>query len=199
MKKLYVDIKKHWPKIKPHAESIEGTEIWKWDLEKCDVLFRIYGYDGDYTSFDEEWFKKVSKNKFCPKKPSDYESCDWRDKHRGRPPAYWQYVVFRHCHWLANFNLFLAEKAFPKLSWRIITSDDHSCIWNGNDRLFDMNFFALVPNIEEHPFYKKLPNDAEVLPIGERLRIHITDDDVFMLRAYDEGKISLDKLISWFF
>jgi hypothetical protein len=36
----------------------------------------------------------------------------------------------------------------PKKPWRIITSEDHSTVWDGNDTLFDFNFqaFGIDPN-----------------------------------------------------
>jgi hypothetical protein len=47
------------------------------------------------------------------------------------------------CHWLVNFELCLAQLTLPKRRWRIITSDEHSTVWDGRDTLFEFNFLAL--------------------------------------------------------
>ena len=204
----YVDIKKHWRKIKPFAESEEGTAIWKKDLEKDYVQFKIYGYDGD--NMVDKFYKIFGSQKdrgvydFNPDMPSDLDACDWRFSNiRGRKPAFWDYVVFRRCHWVVNFNLFLAKKAFPKSDWRIITfnpenDNSHSCVWDGKDLLFDMNFLALVP-IEEHPFANEIPKNAKILNIGYELELYISNEDVEMLKSYYDDKTSLDCLEEHFF
>jgi hypothetical protein len=203
MKKEYVDIKKYWKIIKPIAESKEAGRIWKRDMKKYQVAFRVYGYDLSNDYFDEEWFER-SKNPitFEPNsKPSDYDSCDWRYSRegRGRKPAFWDYVVHGKCHWMVNFNLSVAQKAFPKESWRVISSDDHSCVWNGKNLLFDMNFSALVPDVRDHPFHKDFPDDITVYPVGKENEICITDEDVEILDLYYQGKINIDYLQDHFF
>src|SRR3954465_6489025 len=60
--------------------------------------------------------------------PAAYESCDWFDSHRGRPPRYWSYVKHSACHWTVNCALELAQLAEPKRPWRIITSQLHSTV-----------------------------------------------------------------------
>jgi hypothetical protein len=75
--------------------------------------------------------------------PRDFESCDWDIGHRGREPRYWRYVKHSACHWVVNFCLRLATLAEPKHSWRIVTSQEHSTVWDGDQTLFDINFLAL--------------------------------------------------------
>jgi hypothetical protein len=53
------------------------------------------------------------------------------------------YVKHAACHWLVNFALELAQHVEPNRAWRIITSQEHSTVWDGKDTLFDFNFLAL--------------------------------------------------------
>jgi hypothetical protein len=67
-----------------------------------------------------------------------------------------------------NFALRLATLAEPKRPWRILTSDQHSTVWDGQRTLFDLNSLALGGT----------PQDAfdrayeEELPVGEQLEVH---------------------------
>lgn len=52
---------------------------------------------------------------------------------------WWDYACFASCHWLVNFNLRLVELAEPGRAWRIVRSDEHSTVWDGDNTLFDIN------------------------------------------------------------
>jgi len=204
MKNQYVDIKKHWRKIRPFAISEKATRIWKRDLKKHHAAFRVYGYRFTNKTFDIEWFQQINKFDwyFPNNKPSDYDSCDWRygKPGRGRKPAFWDYVVHSKCHWMVNFNLFLAQNVFPKEPWRIITANRHSCVWNGSGLLLDINFFALVPDITEHPYYREFGKNVEVLNVGEELTIlSASDYDVVILDLFDDGCFTLGEIHAHFF
>ena len=96
---------------------------------------------------------------------------------------------------MVNFNLYVAQKTFPKKSWRIITNERHSCVWDGESDLFDINYFALVPDVKEHPFYEIKAENMTVLPVGEFLEVNRVDDhDVKTLDDYDAGLLSLDEI-----
>ena len=126
----YYDPKKNWRKIKRHLDDPELNRILVKDFNKF-----TYGRWGD---------------PFIPgMKPADYESVDWRCERRGRPPAYWAYVKHGACHWLVNFNYRLAQLVEPNRQWRILTSDLHSTVWDGDSTLFDFNFLALGVSPEE--------------------------------------------------
>jgi hypothetical protein len=119
----YYDLKKNWHRVKPHLG----------DKELNDILVR------DFNKFTfGRWGRKFTYGDL----PCEFESCDWDWEHRGRRPAFWNYVKHSACHWLVNFNLRLATLVKPKRQWRIITSEDHSTVWDGNDTLFDFNFQA---------------------------------------------------------
>jgi hypothetical protein len=81
--------------------------------------------------------------------PEDIESCDWRIGHRGRPPRYWRYVKHGACHWIVNFCLRLATLVEPFRKWRILTSYEHSTVWDGRNTLFELNYLALGISAEE--------------------------------------------------
>ena len=57
-------------------------------------------------------------------------------------PAYFSYVKRGACHWLVNFTLRLAQLVEPDRAWRIISSDKHSTVWDGESMLFDFNYQA---------------------------------------------------------
>jgi hypothetical protein len=81
--------------------------------------------------------------------PADFESCDWRLSVRGRHPKYFDYVKHGACHWLVNFNHHLAKLVEPNRTWRIITSDEHSTVWDNESTLFDLNGLALFDSAAE--------------------------------------------------
>jgi hypothetical protein len=120
----YYDVKKNWRHVKPHLG----------DKKLNDILVRDFN---NYTF--GRWGKKFELGQF----PFDFENCFWHDNHRGRRPAFWNYVKKGACHYLVNFNLRLAMLTKPKRQWRIITSKEHSSVWDGDETLFDFNFQAL--------------------------------------------------------
>jgi hypothetical protein len=76
--------------------------------------------------------------------PEDFDTSDWREKHRRPHPRYWRYVCYSACHWLVNFALRLAMLAERSRRWRIVsTSNGHSTVWDGADTLFDLPYQAL--------------------------------------------------------
>ena len=68
---------------------------------------------------------------------------------RSRSIAYMNYVLDGASHWLVNFTLRLAMLVEPDREWRIITSEDHSTVWDGRDTLFEFNFQAFGELPEE--------------------------------------------------
>jgi hypothetical protein len=104
--------------------------------------------------------------------PFSYESCDWWCEHRGPRPRYWQYVKHAACHWTVNWLLELAQRVEPKRHWRIVTSVEHSTVWDGNDTLFDFNFQAL--GISAHECFERAarhPTSRELKP-GQHARVY---------------------------
>ena len=147
----YYDIPKHWTKrIDPHIESV-----------RC-ILTR------DFNKFTwGRWRKKFTDQDV----PHGFDSCDWRWRHKGRHPRYWDYVCHSACHWLVNFNLRLAQLVEPKREWRILTSQEHSTVWDGAETLFDFNFLALgVPADEAF----QLANEKH-LPVGKELKVYFAE------------------------
>jgi hypothetical protein len=127
--KYYPFVKK-WYKIKKHLNDQELNRILVEDFNK-------------YTSglFNEEFKAGMF--------PRDFESCDWDCDYRGRRPEFWKYVRHAACHWVVNFNLRLAMIVEPNRKWRIISSQEHSTVWDGDQTLFDMNFSALGVDPDE--------------------------------------------------
>jgi hypothetical protein len=79
----YYDLKKNCRRVKPHLTNKELNDILVRDFNKF-----TFG----------RWNQKFTHGDF----PSEFESCDWDIGHRGRRPAFWQYVKHAACHWLAS-------------------------------------------------------------------------------------------------
>jgi len=106
-------------------------------------------------------------------KPERYDSSDWRCDRRGRPAAYWDYVCHSACHWVVDLALFVAQSCFPSVDWRIITSQKHTTVWNGDCEkpvLFDINFSALGVEASEA---LKLAAKGRELKVGKYLKNYL--------------------------
>jgi hypothetical protein len=141
----YYDLKKHWTrKIVPHLD----------DKELNDILTRDFSC---YTL--DRWGHVIRGDQF----PQDYETAIIDLDHRGPPPRYWMYTKHAAGHYLVNFSLRLAMLSLPHHSWRILTSDFHSTVWNGDNLLFDFNFLRR----EVPPKQCFVVSDEEELAPGE--------------------------------
>ena len=69
-------------------------------------------------------------------------------------------------------------QAEPDREWRIVTSDEHSTVWDGNNTLFDINFSALGLEAEEAFDLAVLHRTSMVLPVGKKLKVFPLDVDV---------------------
>lgn len=149
----YYDLQRHWTRrIEPQLSDAALNQILVRDFNK-------------YTQ--GLWGKPFTQGQF----PREFESCDWWCEHRGKEPRYWQYVKHAACHWLVNFNLRLAQLVEPARPWRIVTSQEHSTVWDGEQTLFDFNFLALgVPPQECF----KLANKRQ-LKAGKELRVYLAE------------------------
>ena len=150
----YYDLKRNWRRVRPHLA----------DPEVAGVLVR---------DFNKYTFGRWEKEFLPGMVPHEFESCDWWCNHRGRLPAYWQYVKHAACHWLVNFNLELAQASVADRAWRIISSDDHSTVWDGATTLFDLNFLAL--GVSPAECYRKARRTGEILKPGEHLTVHYAE------------------------
>lgn len=151
----YYPITRNWSrKIKPHLANKEAQRLLVRDFNKFTM---------------GRW-----NDRFLPgMKPRQFESCDWDIDHRGKQPEYWDYVKHAACHWLVNFNRQLATLAEPKREWRIVSSEEHSTVWDGKDTLFDMNFLAL--GIDPNEAWE-LASRGKIYPIGKNLTCHLAEE-----------------------
>ncbi len=148
----YYPFTRNWHRIRPHLTNPEFRAVLERDFNKF-----TFG----------RWGETFGPGQL----PFEFESCAWACERRGRPPAYWQYVKHSACHWLVNANLKLAELAEPKRAWRILTSQAHSTVWDGDLTLFDMNFAALQVAPEEA---FALAYGRELKP-GKQLRVYLAE------------------------
>jgi hypothetical protein len=130
----YYDLKKHWRKVKRHLSDPVLNDVLVEDFNKFTFGHRNEPFrHGDY--------------------PAEFETCQWwpdkYDDPKFRFCAYMKYVKHSACHWLVNFALRLAVLVEPNREWRIITSDEHSTVWDGRDTLFEFNWQAFGIPAEE--------------------------------------------------
>jgi len=162
MSPTYYPIQKRWRRLGPIFRSPMVAAIWHPDLELyAQQRAEDYGYQHRPRPYTPELL------------PQDYDSCDWRWScgRRGPSPAHWAWVTHSACHWLVGLNLFVAQRAEPGRAWRIVTSDKHSTVWDGEQTLFDNNFLSLgVPAAEAWELAADQP-DSQELPVG--LPLHV--------------------------
>jgi hypothetical protein len=130
----YYDLKKNWRKVKRHVSDPALNDILVEDFNKFSVgVWNKPFRHGDY--------------------PAEFETCMWwpdrYDDPKFRFCAYMSYVKHGACHWLVNFALGLAMLVEPTKKWRIITSDEHSTVWDGHDTLFEFNWQAFGVSANE--------------------------------------------------
>ena len=124
-KMKYYDFKKNWKrKIEPNLANKSLNKILVKDMNAYARL--------------RNWNLELKEGMV----PFDWECCDWWISKRGRRPKYWRYVKHAACHYLVRFNHRLAKLADPDRNWQIISSDLHSTVWDGEDTIFEFNFYA---------------------------------------------------------
>lgn len=148
----YYSIQKKWKKIKP---IIQNEEVQK--VLICDFNKYTYG----------RWEKIFERGMT----PHEFESCDWWCDHKGRMPEYWNYVKHAACHWLVNFNLVLAQLVEPEKKWRIVTSQKHSTVWDGENTLFDFNFSAL--GVDPKEAFRLASKNGNELKVGRKKIVYM--------------------------
>jgi hypothetical protein len=149
----YYDLQRHWTKrIELHLGNPKLNEVLVRNFRK-------------YTL--GRWGQQFGPGQF----PRDFETCLWDCGHRGRNPRYWRYVKHAACHWLVNFNLCLVQLVEPKRPWRIVTSQKHSTVWDGDRTLFDFNFLAF--GIAPDECFERA-NERHLQP-GKELKVYMAE------------------------
>src|SRR5690242_13150758 len=121
----YYDLERHWiDRIVPHLQDKTLNEILAADFNTYTM-----GQFGTFFSLGQY--------------PDEVETCSWRRGRRRPYPPYWRYVAYGACYWIVNFALHLATLAEPDRPWRIIMSEKHATVWDGDLTLFDFNYQAL--------------------------------------------------------
>jgi hypothetical protein len=167
----YAPLQRWWRRLGPLYRAEEATLLWYLELE---AFSRDRAEDHGFA------YKPVP---LTPElRPVRYDSCDWRFDRAcpGPAPAFWDYVVHSACHWTCNLHLWVAAHARPKQPWRIVTSQKHSTVWDGENTLWDGNFLALGVTAEEAWSLAAEQPDSEHLPVGE-LMLHEPPDEALRL------------------
>lgn len=175
----YVNIQKHWRKLGPLYKSQVARGIWLPNMLEF-AAGRLLNFFRESGTFSLGFLNGMARNDekvswgrweniTCPQQfdPSDWRHCEWHKTHRGRSPKFFDYTCFSACHFLVDLHLFVITNAYPELPWRIITSDEHSTVWDGKNLILDGNFLAFGISADkafEAALYGK---NAEVLSISE--------------------------------
>jgi hypothetical protein len=148
----YYDLQKNWTKrIEPHLGKKQLNNILVRDLNRLS---------------SSRWGKPFIHGQY----PWEYGDRQWTDGHKGPAPRYWRYTQAGSCHWLVNFNLKLATLVEPQQHWRIVTSPEHSTVWDGAETLFEFNFLAF--GIPAQECFDLAFEDGTVLPPGKFRRTY---------------------------
>ena len=154
----YYPIQKQWKKLKPIDKSEPFCEIAHMEMERyAENRANHYGY-------------KFKPTKYSPQiTPSDYETCDWRymTGRRGRHPAFWDYVCHGACHWTAPLGLIVAQVALPERDWVLVTSKQHTTVWDSEHTIMDANFLALNINVAEAWKMAAQQSDSKVVSLNQ--------------------------------
>lgn len=163
----YFPVQAHWKRLRPFYQSKIIEPFWRFNLrDYAETKSKDHGFKYNYEAREY-------------RTPSDFDGCDWRLGRRGRHPEFWKYVCHSACHWVVDMNLHVAMIAYPKVPWRIVTSQKHSTVWNGSTTdpfLFDLNFLALgVPAKEAWQIASK----GRMLKPGRPLRPYVFEPGYF--------------------
>lgn len=158
----YVDITKKWSKLKSLFQSKEARDIWEPCLrEFTQIECKKRGKEYPVAFYEGENARPC------------WHDGDWRCG-TSRPPEWWNYACGKACHWVADLALFVAQAGLKREQWRIVTSQKHSTVWNGdceNPVVFDLNFSALgIPPSEALLFAARRGRE---LKVGEYLKGHL--------------------------
>jgi len=147
---------KHYPIVRNWKRIYENV----FDDEAQEVLWC------DFNQYTEEvWGIEFDPEEF----PAMYADDGWRFGKKGRPAQYWDWIKPGACHWLVNFYLRLAILTEPSRKWRIVSSQKHSTVWDGDVTIFDPNYLALRVTAQET--YRRARHRGVVLDIGEYLDV----------------------------
>ncbi|MCU0396786.1 MAG: hypothetical protein MUC73_01655 [Cyclobacteriaceae bacterium] len=161
----YYDLKKRWQYIKPHLRNKKVIKTLTTDVSR---FFYVRGYK-----------HRLEKGEY----PFLYESCDWYLDKKGRFPEYINYTLSGACHYLVRFNLKLAKLVEPDRNWRIISSNTHSTVWDGEDTIFEFNYYAYgIPAMEA--FKKATENVSVILRMYEE----VENSDVINLKSEETNQ-----------
>jgi hypothetical protein len=133
-KMKHYGIQKNWKKLKPFFNTD--------DVQKQIVKELISSQYSNCMDYGLDF--KLKNTDFQNWKPCQFESSDWLYNlgRRGRRPDYFKFVKSMWCHWSVNVSMVALKEADPKTPWRIVVSDEHSTIWDGESTLFDILFEA---------------------------------------------------------
>ena len=149
----YLSAAARWDALRPHYESEEARAIWLPSL--CGFWNRrlpraaIDPGRGEPTKRVVRHLLSLSHTPTTAEelRPCHFEASDWRHQRRREPepePAFWAWVCEGACHSLAELNLWVVRRLEPRCAgWRVIGSDGHTTCWDGDERIFDLNFEAM--------------------------------------------------------
>lgn len=134
----FYDIGTQWNKLRPIFRAPETRDVWFYEM----CLWYHYPMCSESLL---ETFDTIHQDKRYPRCFTD---CEWR-KAQGEEPEWFNWACENACHYLVSLNLFVAQTIAPKRKWRIVSSDLHSTVWDGETTLFDINAYCFKEDIVE--------------------------------------------------
>lgn len=160
----YFDLGKHWnSRIKNIFESdVVQAQLFQ-DFNKF-----VKGKERRFNKWrsDSGSSNHVSYEYSQTDKPIRWDSCDWRCGRIGRPYSFDEYVCHGACHWIVNSILLTAIIAYPDQPWVIVSSPNHSTVWDQGLTFFDINYFALKVSPEDCAISTVFDDECHILGEG---------------------------------
>lgn len=168
----YFSVSQNWPKFAPHFKSEEARALWLPAMCQLWLERRGYSSTRRQSMSTESIVAELLRLPSTPDGemnllPCHLEASDWRhsarstllqpgseeveQKHETQSnrsmlhaePPFWGWVCEGACHKLVPLYLWIVRQVEPAAAWRVITSDAHSAVWDGQLRLFDPIFEAM--------------------------------------------------------
>ena len=165
----HFDIGRNWKKLAPYAETKEARRRLDRDLR---IYSAVRAREAD------EHYKKLGHKNY---------SSSWNQYTEGtmpngldtrcqsmsaRPKKYEDYILGGGCHWIVNWSLCILEHALPKKEWRIVSSDLHSAVWDGNKTFFDITYFPRGLSIDDTYWNTIHQGSCRILAPGQELKLY---------------------------
>lgn len=163
----HYNLSRNWHKFSPEAPVAR---------QRLDRDLRIYAHHRALEA--EDHYRKLGYKNYSSSigyevgtMPAELDSRCYAIK-AGRPKGYADYILGGGCHWVCNWLLSCIEQVEPNKPWRIVTSDLHTCLWDGNRVLLDITYQGLDLSIEDSYWNTMCQPSYQCLEPGQELELY---------------------------